>query len=139
MTAALQCVNITSSFLTGLQTPLILTFPHGRGRERDRKGERTAETKTDKNSVHKLEGGNFHHKQTIWNFEILAGVVIEHGSLITLLPGWPAIMMTYHRAEEHGVYNKILQHDKHCPKETHSTLCRLPQTRPPRIGNGGFS
>lgn len=41
-------------------------------------------------------------------FEILAGVVIEHGSLITGLPGWPAITMTYHRAEEHGVYNKIL-------------------------------
>lgn len=41
-------------------------------------------------------------------FEILAGVVIENGSLITGLPGWPAVMMTYHRAEEHGVYNKIL-------------------------------
>lgn len=65
-------------------------------------------------------------------FEILAGVVIEHGSLITVLPGWPAIMMTYHRVEENGVYNKILRHDKHCPEETHSTLCRLPQTRPPR-------
>lgn len=50
-------------------------------------------------------------------FEILAGVVIEHGSLITGLPGWPVITMTYHWAEEHGVYNKILRHDKHCPEE----------------------
>lgn len=41
-------------------------------------------------------------------FEILAGVVIEHGSLITGLPGWPVITMTYHWAVEHGVYNKIL-------------------------------
>lgn len=41
-------------------------------------------------------------------FEILAGVVIEHGSLITGLPGWPVITMTYHWVEEHGVYNKIL-------------------------------
>lgn len=41
-------------------------------------------------------------------FEILAGAVIEHGSLITELPGWPAITMTYHKTEEHGVYNKIL-------------------------------
>lgn len=40
-------------------------------------------------------------------FEILAGLVIEHGSLITELPGWPVITMTYHWAEEHGVYNKI--------------------------------
>lgn len=56
-------------------------------------------------------------------FEILAGVVIEHGSLITGLPGWPAITMTYHRAEELGVYNKILRHDKHCPEETHTTIC----------------
>lgn len=53
-------------------------------------------------------------------FEILARSVIEHGSLIKGLPGWPAITMTYHRAEEHGVYNKILQHDKHCPEETHT-------------------
>lgn len=41
-------------------------------------------------------------------FEILAGAVIEHGSLITGLPGWPVITMTYHRVEQHGVYNKIL-------------------------------
>lgn len=54
--------------------------------------------------------------------EILAGVMIEHGSLITGLPGWLALTMTYHRAEEHGVYNKILQHDKHCPEEIHTTL-----------------
>ena len=72
-------------------------------------------------------------------FEILAGVVIEHGSLITGLPGWPAITMTYHRAEEHGVYNKILRHDKHCPEETHTTLCRLPQSRASSTGSGGFS
>lgn len=55
-------------------------------------------------------------------FEILAGVMIEHGSLITRLPGWPALTMTYHWAEVRGVYNKILQHDKHCPEETHTTL-----------------
>lgn len=72
-------------------------------------------------------------------FEILAGVVIEHGSLITGLPGWPAITMTYHRAEEHGVCNKILRHDKHRPEETHTTLCSQPQTRPSRTRNGGFS
>lgn len=41
-------------------------------------------------------------------FEILAGAVIEHGSLITGLPGWPVITMTYHWVEQHGVYNKIL-------------------------------
>lgn len=45
-------------------------------------------------------------------FEILAGTVIEHGSLITGLPGWPVITMTYHWDEEHGVYNKILRHVK---------------------------
>lgn len=32
-------------------------------------------------------------------FEILAGVVIEHGFLITRLPGWPVITMTYHQVE----------------------------------------
>lgn len=48
--------------------------------------------------------------------------MIEHGSLITGLPGWLALTMTYHRTEERGVYNKILQHDKHCPEEMHTTL-----------------
>lgn len=40
-------------------------------------------------------------------FEILVGAVIEHGSLITELPGRRAITMTYHPCEDHGVYNKI--------------------------------
>lgn len=68
-------------------------------------------------------------------FEILAGVVIEHGSLITRLPGWPVITMTYHWAEKHVVYNKILRHDKHCPEETHTPLRSVDCPKPghPRL------
>lgn len=87
-------------------------------RQIDLKRERNTETKTDRESVFSAcavpQANNM-------EFEILAGVVIEHGSLITWLPGWPAITMTYHRTEEHRVYNKILRHDKHCPEETNTT------------------
>lgn len=139
VTAELLCVNIASSFPTRLQTH---SYTPSCGRQKDRQtgiAKECGKNLKDPKEINRLlpvcvwrvrmdSHWQLRPQANNMEFKILAGIVIEQTSLITGLPGWPVIIMTYHWVEEHGVYNKILWHDKHRPEDTHTYTHRYIHT-----------